>query len=159
MQFTRFLFSFRFIHSIHPIPFHAIPSRPIPIPHLIPPRHPFLPRITRTPHMRMRVHSHELGFADGRVVLPAGVARGGALISKRMAFLLLLLVLLLLRLGSRTELLRLLLLLGVVAGLRGWAPLLLLRLLWSRSSVGVLIVLGRSECLFLLWRSGVFDGT
>ena len=69
---------------------------------------------------------------------------------------LLLLLLLLLRLRSRTE--TLLLLLGVVAGLRCRASLLLLlqRLLRPGSPVGVLVVLGRSECLFL-WRSRIFD--
>jgi hypothetical protein len=141
-----FLFSFCFIHSV---------PNPNPNSHSIPPRHPLLPRITRPSHMRMRVHSHELGFADSRVVSSAGVARGSALVSKRMGFLLLLLVLLL-RLRSQTK--TLLLLLGVVAGLRCWAPLLLLRLLWPGSPVGVLVVLSRSKGLFLLWRR-VFDRT
>lgn len=66
----------------------------------------------------------------------------------------LLLVLLLLLLGSWTT--ATLLLLVVVAGLCGLASLLL-RLLRSGSPVGVLVVLGRRESLFLR-RSGVFDG-
>jgi hypothetical protein len=65
----------------------------------------------------------------------------------------LLLLLLLLRLRSRTE--TLLLLLDVVAGLRCRASLLL-RLLRPGSPVGVLVVLGRGECLFLR-RSGISD--
>ena len=113
--------------------------------------------------MRVRVHSHELSFADGRVVAPAGVARGSALVGKGEGFLVVLLVLLLvLLLRSRaTALLLLLLLLGVVACLRGWASLLLLlllRLLRSRVPVRVLVVLSWRDCL-VLRRSGVFDGT
>lgn len=112
--------------------------------------------------MRVRVHSHELSFADGRVVAPAGVARGSALVGKGEGFLVVLLVLLLvLLLRSRATALLLLLLLGVVACLRGWASLLLLlllRLLRSRVPVRVLVVLSWRDCL-VLRRSGVFDGT
>ena len=72
-------------------------------------------------------------------------------------FLLLLVVLLLLLVGpwTTTTLLLLLLLLAVVARLSCLASLLLW-LLWSGSSVGVLVMLGRGERLFL-GRSGVFD--
>ena len=114
--------------------------------------------------MRVRVHSHELSFADGRVVAPAGVARGSALVGKGEGFLVVLLVLLLvllLRSRATALLLLLLLLLGVVACLRGWASLLLLlllRLLRSRVPVRVLVVLSWRDCL-VLRRSGVFDGT
>jgi len=112
--------------------------------------------------VRVRVHSHELSFADGRVVAPAGVARGSALVGKGEGFLVVLLVLLLvLLLRSRATALLLLLLLGVVACLRGWASLLLLlllRLLRSRVPVRVLVVLSWRDCL-VLRRSGVFDGT
>ena len=71
-------------------------------------------------------------------------------------FLLLLVVLLLLLLvGPWTTTTLLLLLLAVVARLSCLASLLLW-LLWSGSSVGVLVMLGRGERLFL-GRSGVFD--
>lgn len=82
-----FLFSFPFLlfYTFHPtpscpipIPSHPIPIHPVPahsnLEKSIPPRHPLLPRIARAPHMRMRVHTHELGFTHSRIVSAARVA-------------------------------------------------------------------------------------